>query len=285
MRFIGNHAVLFGERLATETADIIAGLGRSGCDGIEAGLRFLTPDFREELKKELDQNGLTLSAYHVSSLAADVFDKPDEVRNMFQQAVDFLEVFPVKNIMYTPLPAMDLDIPVEQWDARLRDEECLKQLAEFLEQLAVELADKGITLNFHNHNWEFAEDGKWFLSVVNHAPHVYLGLDIGWTYMAGWDAVELIERYRDRIRYVHLRDLKFERIGGFKNFSDIQWTGFVDLGEGDVPLDRIVGLLTESTGGQGWLTIEYEMGEQNFERYAKATAVLKEILKSHEGRK
>lgn len=78
--FIGNHAVLFGEKLATETADVIAGLGRSGCDGIEAGLRFLTPDFRDELKGELDANHLQLSAYHVSTMATDVLDKPEEVK-------------------------------------------------------------------------------------------------------------------------------------------------------------------------------------------------------------
>ena len=283
--FIGNHAVLFGEKLATETADVIAGLGRSGCDGIEAGLRFLTPDFRDELKGELDANHLQLSAYHVSTMATDVLDKPEKVKKIFEQAAKFLEVFPVKNIMYTQLPAENLDLTAEEWDPRLRDEASLKRMAEFLDELAMDLASKGITLHFHNHNWEFDDGGKWFLAIVNHAPHVHLGLDLGWTYMAGWDAVEVLERYQDRIRYVHLRDLNFKQVGTFKNFTDIQYNGFVDLGTGDVPFEKVVDMLMESTGNEGWLTIEYEMGEVSYERYEKATSVLTELIKSHEGRK
>ena len=55
----------------------------------------------------------------------------------------------------------------------------------------------------------------------------------------GGDALELIKKYRQRIEYVHLKDLKGSE--------------FVPLGEGDIPLKEIIRYLKEDGFSGDWL--------------------------------
>jgi inosose dehydratase len=65
--------------------------------------------------------------------------------------------------------------------------------------------------------------------------------------LGGTDNLKVIDTFFDRINYVHLKDLSDE--------------GFVELGEGSVPLDKIMNLLKQK-GYNGWLTVELDASEK-----------------------
>lgn len=274
---IGNHCVLYGGRLATEAKEILGQLSQGGCDGVEIGKRFFGVENRGELLAVLQETGLNLGAYHVNSLLTDVLDNPERVRTMLLEAGKFLEVFPNRNIMYTLLPGGEMNTPAT-WDSRLLNKEEVKKIAVFLDSVAEELQGKGVQLHLHNHNWEFMNGGLLFFTIADNAPHLNLGLDLGWVYAAGFDAIAVVRQYADRITYCHVRDLQFDKVGTYPDFQSVHDNLFVDLGEGDVPMNELLPLMRDTVGENGWLTIEYETGAQDAVRYHQATAFIKRIL-------
>ncbi|MBQ8431339.1 MAG: sugar phosphate isomerase/epimerase [Clostridia bacterium] len=70
------------------------------------------------------------------------------------------------------------------------------------------LEKEGLNLLFHNHSTEFLpnEDGQIFFEELCKRTDLNLELDTFWVYNAGWDPLETMEKYRDRLRYIHLKD-------------------------------------------------------------------------------
>ena len=279
---IGNHCVLFGPRLQTEMEFIVKGLAAGGCDGMEMGKRFLASDQSKQILDLLNENGVELSAYHVNGPLTAFLDAPEMMKGQFREAVEFLKDFPCKNVLYTSLVAMPGGphdtLEYEFWDPRLTDKESLTKIAEVIEEIAVEMKEAGVQLHLHNHDWEFVNNALIFETLLDNAPHLNAGLDIGWAYIEGYDAAEIIKKYADQITYVHLRDMDLSKVGTFANWFERHDHGFVDLGEGNVPFDTLLPLIAETVGENGWATVEYESGPQDFERYHKATEFVKNIL-------
>jgi len=280
---IGNHAALFGPRILTEMGNILNGLHNGGCEGVEIGKRFLGEFDACKLKEELDNCGMVLSAYHVMTSLTTILDNPESVHNDFVVAADYLEGFPVKNIMLTPFPIAMQNIAdvydVTKWDSRLREEDNLKKICAFLDAESVYLKGRGVTLNLHNHDWEFAvEDGMLIRAYLLYAPNMNIGLDIGWCGSCGWDPVALFNEYPSRFSYIHARDFKMSDLDKYKSWKEKHDYLFCDLGEGDMPLREILASYREIAGDNAWVTIEYECGEVSYERYCRATEYLKQIL-------
>ena len=74
--------------------------------------------------------------------------------------------------------------------------------------------------------------------VASFHPH----LSTGHLQAAGGDPVELVRRYRERIDYVHIKDL--DAAGGF-----------VPLGQGVLDVGGVLQVLRD-TGFDGWITVE-----------------------------
>jgi sugar phosphate isomerase/epimerase len=87
-----------------------------------------------------------------------------------------------------------------------------QRTAAMLNETGAVLARGGLRMGYHNHNAEFAQlpDGRTGLDVliVETDPElVDFEFDVGWAATAGVDPVALIERYADRIRQLHLKDI------------------------------------------------------------------------------
>ena len=91
----------------------------------------------------------------------------------------------------------------------------IAQLGERLNEFGRRSLEHGITLGYHNHNFEFAPrpDGTFFehLLAVTDPALVKLELDTYWAAFAGVDPVALIRQHADRVRLVHLKDMTPER--------------------------------------------------------------------------
>ena len=98
-----------------------------------------------------------------------------------------------------------------------------------LRRFAETAADRGVTLLYHNHAAEFADDALGVLMGVS--PALGLELDVGWAVWAGRDPAELIRTYADRIKVLHLKDVRLGQKGSRR---------FAAVGEGDLPLAKVL---------------------------------------------
>jgi len=98
--------------------------------------------------------------------------------------------------------------------------------------------------------------------VMQNTDPEYIGFcpDTAHLTVGGCDAVEIFKRYIDRIKFVHLKDVKRNKMvnvdrnkkEGFEVYSD-----FLELGDGEVDFSSIFSIVKES-GYDGYLTVELD---------------------------
>lgn len=125
------------------------------------------------------------------------------------------------------------------------------EFAEICEDYAKLLKEEGIDLYYHAHNMEFAVyDGQFMLDLMRDNTE-YLGfeLDVHWIWRAGLNPIDIIPRYKDRIRAIHLKDYRVGEINmdnypgdGMEQlyFMLHMVTEFAEVGEGTLPMKDIV---------------------------------------------
>jgi inosose dehydratase len=85
---------------------------------------------------------------------------------------------------------------------------------------------------------------------------VALLVDTGHLTAAGGDPVEAMRDWRDRVRHIHLKDVRRDVIHAHPDWSDAWRAGaFCELGTGDADL---AGFLAELDGYAGWLVVEQD---------------------------
>jgi sugar phosphate isomerase/epimerase len=93
---------------------------------------------------------------------------------------------------------------------RFADSEAIAVLAAELNQAAVKLAELGLRLGYHNHDFELSSivGGRPALEVLADAldPAVILEVDTYWAAVGGQDVPALLGRLGDRVRYLHVKD-------------------------------------------------------------------------------
>jgi sugar phosphate isomerase/epimerase len=94
-----------------------------------------------------------------------------------------------------------------------------KRTAAILNERAALLKPLGITLGYHNHNFEFAPLGNttgWDVLMRETDPSlVFIEADVGWVAAAGLDPVAFLRRWRGRVRWLHVKDLTSETVPNF----------------------------------------------------------------------
>ncbi len=114
-------------------------------------------------------------------------------------------------------------------------------LAAALDEIAAIAEDDGVTASFHPHLTTIVESPDQVARVFE-ASRIAFCPDTGHLQAGGGDPVELVRELRDRIHYVHIKDLD-------------ESGGFVPLGEGVLDVAGVIEVLKE-TGFDGWLTAE-----------------------------
>lgn len=249
----GCHAVLFRERIKSETETILKGLASTGFKGVEIGSRFFGTDQKPYLVEVLDRYGIQLSGMHVGCALEDWLGKKEECIGKVRAVAEFVRDLPNKNVILSGSRALDCDFRAVAWAIEEASKVCL---------------DMGAKLNYHNHAWEFENGGAIFDALTEHAPSLNFALDLGWVYAGGRDPAEMLKKLAGRVSYVHLRDA-----------GDNDDKKFVNLGEGIFDYKRLVDVLKATLGNDGWAIVEYEEGEQDFERYLKARMFLEGLNK------
>lgn len=272
---IGCHAVLFKDAISTDTVNVLQSLHDAGAEGAEIGARFFGIGRVSELNQALKKTNMKMSGMHVSPLLVGYLDNFEECRKTVLSVAEFVSHTECSNIIMTG--GVDWKAP-DYGDARLQNKEFMVEVAKKINELAIEIKEKyGIQINYHNHNWEFLNDGLIFNALVENAPDLHFALDVGWASVAGFDPIELIQNLAGRINYIHLRDYRKKDMNGLVSFVDFQ-NCFVSLGEGDIDFRTLLDVFRKTAGNDSWAVVEYEVGDVDAVRYKRAVDYVKSLL-------
>jgi inosose dehydratase len=139
-----------------------------------------------------------------------------------------------------------------------------QQIATGLERVGERCRQENIVLAFHNHAGTFVETAEELEELCQRADPalVQLCLDVGHLIVGGGDPVQAIQRYGQRVAYIHLKDVDprvLERLrsgqGGF--MDGLRWRVFSELGSGCLDLAGVVGALRQQ-GFEGWVVLEQD---------------------------
>lgn len=280
---IGGHCVLYGPEVATDTAAVFSRLKYAGAEGCELGQRFFGVEKRAELTDALEDSGMELAGMHANNLKLiDLLHAPEKAEAALMEVGRLVSNFPNKNIIATG-GCGDLEqirqtkLKDGALDPELHDPELVKQMAKTLNEIVLRVKEEtGAQVHYHNHSWEFADQGLIWFALAEYAPDLTFALDTGWTAVSGFDPIELMEKYPGRFHYVHLRDLKKSATPGELAFTQAHG-GFVDLGSGDMDYPRLMRKLATVLGEDDWAIVEYELGNFDQNSYTKAISYLRGV--------
>lgn len=253
----------------------VSEMALAGFTGSEVGGKY--PADTKVLKKALDLRGIQICNQWFSSF---LISKPfEETEKEFIKAADFLKEMGAKVIGVSE-QSYSIQGKMEQpvWEGKyvMNDEEW-KLLAEGLNKLGKIAKDKGMTLTFHHHMGtvvQTEEEIDRFMETVD-PELVFLLFDSGHLSFAGIDPEKVLKRYVNRVKHVHLKDIREEMVKKSQNerwsfLKGVREGVFTVPGDGDVDFAPIFRIL-EDAGYEGWVVVEAEQdpAKANPLEYAK----------------
>ncbi len=221
-----------------------------GYDGVEfAGLYNQMPEF---VKEKLDKLGLVPLSAHVplNAMLAD----PSKI------LAD-----------YAKIGCTYLAIPYAAEEHRMGGAK-YQELLDIINRIGNEAQKHGITLLYHNHDFEFAKfDGKYALDLLYEAfpPEILqCEIDICWVNVAGENPADYIRKYSGRTPVVHLKDFvmpgkKPEKLYALIGLDDEKQSDtvsefeFKPVGSGVQNIPAVLEASKES--GAKWVVVEQDM--------------------------
>ncbi len=233
-----------------------------GYAGVERGRRM--PADTEGLRRYLDRYGLALCGGWCSGnlMTASVADEQAAVRAQVEQ----FAALNAPCIVYAECSNTvqgDLTIPVNARPKLTRDE--VRAYARKLSELAKWMADTGVALSYHHHMGsmiEDAEDIDWLMEASG--PDVTLLFDTGHLLFAGADPLSVLDKWGERIRHVHFKDVRADVMTRVRS-EDLSFLDGVRAGVFSVPGDpegcidfQAITDRLQATGYEGWIVVEAE---------------------------
>ena len=150
-----------------------------------------------------------------------------------------------------------------------------KQLGKTLTELGKRTADLGIPLGYHNHMGSLSERPEELDQIMGASDprYVKLELDIAHYFQGGGDPVKAIEKYGDRLLFLHIKDVERVSKSVYR---------FVELGRGLVDVPAVFESLSK-IGFRGWAVVELDGVPENAHSPKEAAAANKEYLQEKLG--
>ncbi len=130
------------------------------------------------------------------------------------------------------------------------------RLGRIISEIGKRTADLGVSLGYHNHMGSLGERPEEVDQIMQAADPRYakLELDVAHYFQGGGDPAKAIEKYRDRLLFLHLKDV--ERLPSEGNAKKAY--RFVELGRGQVDLKGVLDALHRANF-RGWGIIELDV--------------------------
>jgi sugar phosphate isomerase/epimerase len=137
-------------------------------------------------------------------------------------------------------PAVSPEKDKLPWEERMKavDLSDWKWNADLFNKFGKQVSDAGMTFGYHNHSAEFKKfDGQTafdYLFGNTDAKHVKIELDVGWVQVAQQDPIAILNKYKDRVIALHVKDVG-------KREADGKDPASVALGEGVIDWKKVIG--------------------------------------------
>jgi inosose dehydratase len=150
-----------------------------------------------------------------------------------------------------------------------------KHLAKALSELGKRTADLGIPLGYHNHMGSLSERPGELDQIMSFSDprYVKLELDIAHYCQGGGDPVKAIEKFSDRILFLHVKDVERVTEHSYR---------FVELGHGLVDVPAVFEAL-QKINFRGWAIVELDEVPGNAHSPKEAAAANKQYLEEKLG--
>jgi len=154
-----------------------------------------------------------------------------------------------------------------------------KQLGKALTELGKRTADFGVPLGYHNHMGSLGERPEELDQIMSLSDprYVKLELDIAHYFQGGGDPVKAIDKFRDRLLFLHIKDV--ERLPGKNPQHAYRW---VELGRGLVDVPAVFEALRK-VNFRGWAVVELDGVPDNAHSPKEAAAANKQYLQEKLG--
>lgn len=231
---VGCQSITFGTPLhQDDIRQVFRTVAEAGYDGIEIGFFRLDPAKTGEYKAMLAEYGLSLAALHVGGNIFDLESQKDQVRNI-AVVLDMAKALGAQDIFFSGSKTGDV----------MTSDDFAAQAVK-IDDLGKRAAQAGLTLCYHNHDWEIWNDllGLRTLMAETDPECVKLVLDVGWVTRGGADPVQVIGTYGTRVRHLH-----------FKEFTADH--SFTELGEGIVNFPGVMQAVSDRDGV--WIIAEQD---------------------------
>lgn len=151
-------------------------------------------------------------------------------------------------------------------------EEQWADLCEGLNKLGEITARQGFRVAYHPHMGTGVQTGRDVDRLMRDTDprHVGLLLDTGHLSWAGADPAEVVDRHRDRITHVHLKNVRGE-VRDDRTLADGSFREYIEAGvftvpgdsAGDIDFDAFLSALRPGGSYRGWLVVEAEQNPHN----------------------
>ena len=231
-----------------------------GYVGVERGRRM--PQDTEGLRLFLERFDIALCGGWCSGnlLVADVATE----RTAIAQQVGQFAALDAPCIVYAECSNTvqgQIGVPVNDRPKLSRDE--VHAYGRKLTEVAKWTADQGVTLSYHHHRGGFVEDQDDIVWLMDSSgPEVTLCFDTGHLVFGGGDIATTMDRWGDRIRHVHFKDIRADVVRDVrennKSFLDGVVAGaFTVPGDGVIDFQDVADRL-KAMNYNGWIVVEAE---------------------------
>ncbi len=267
---IGNAPCSWGVEFADDSRNppwqrVLDECKAAGYDGIELGPIGFMPEDPAALGDALAQRGLQLTGGVVFRPFHDGA-KWEEVKDAAMRTCKSLAAHGARHLVL-----IDSISPRRAPTAGRPDEAVQMSKAEwngfssrFREIARMGTEEFGLTVSLHPHAagfMDFEMEIERLLEVID-AGELKLCLDTGHSHYAGFDPVVFMKRHRDRLAYVHFKDIdpsvKADALAKRMDFYEACGQGiFCNLGKGMTDFKALQKFLLD-TGYDGWCTVEQD---------------------------
>lgn len=190
-----------------------------------------------EIESGLNPNGLTTEAFR--KLLDERGMKAPSVGAGYDDIVKNPEEIARKAKIMGASYVMVAWIPHEKNNFTIKD---AKKAVKDFNRVGKVLKENGLTFCYHNHGYEFSpyKNGTLFDYIAENTNPEYVSfeLDVLWAVHPGQDPVELLNKYGNRWKLMHLKDLKKGIKGDFSGNTPIE--NDVALGTGQIDLPAVL---------------------------------------------
>ena len=239
----------------------VSEMALAGFTGCEVGNKY--PRDTAVLKKALELRGMQICNAWFSSFLT---TKPyEEVEKDFIEHITFLKEMGAKVVGMSEQghSIQGTDKPIFEAKYVMNDEEW-DTLCTGINKLGKVAKDMGIKLCFHHHMGTIVQTEEEIDRLMANTDPELFGLlfDCGHLAYCGEDYMSVLNKYADRIRHVHLKDIRPEKVEQVKR-EHLSFLQGVRLGTFTVPGDGVIDFkpifdVLEKTGYEGYVLVEAE---------------------------